>query len=69
METFVFMVFGLGFFLFAVYVCVHDNRQQQIRQDRRDDIEYNRTLNERREFGYETVEEAIRNKPKRGLFS
>lgn len=37
-----FMIFGLGFFLFAIKMVLSEN-----------DKEYNRKLSEQREFGYE----------------
>lgn len=40
-DSFVFMVFGLGFFLFCIWMVLHQSN-----------LEYNRMLNERREFGY-----------------
>lgn len=52
-----FFIFCLGFFLFAVWLVVSDHRRSEFREDRRNDIEYNRMLNERREFGYLEQEE------------
>lgn len=46
-----FLIFGLGFFLFAAYLCINENRRREFREDYRRDLEYNRMLNERREFG------------------
>lgn len=40
MEIF-FMLIGLGFFVFVIWLVLNQNN-----------IEYNRQLNERREFGY-----------------
>lgn len=66
MSVDVFLIFSLGFFLFCMYMCLHENRRAESRKDYRNDLEYTRTLNERREFGYQQVEESIRAlKPRR----
>ena len=63
MDHDIFLVFGLGFFLFAAYLCMFENRRHEARKDRRDDIAYQRMLNERREFGYKTVAKEYRSRP------
>ena len=69
MNSDTFLIFSLGFFLFAVLIVLIEGRRSEDRRDRRADIEYNRMLNERREFGYKNVEESIqRSKPSRIKF-
>jgi hypothetical protein len=61
-ETFnalIFMVFGLGFFLFVIWLITSDSRRAEIRQDRRDDLAYARQYDERKEFGHEAVEKSL----------
>ena len=55
-DTFFVLSFALLFV--SVYLCVHENRRREERQDRLDNIRYERQLNERREFGYQEVEDA-----------
>lgn len=59
-DTFFVLSFALLFV--AVYLCVHENRRREERQDRLDNIRYERQLNERREFGYQEVEDADNNR-------
>jgi hypothetical protein len=47
-----FLVFGLGFFLFVIWLVVHTSARDQHYADHRKDIEYQRKLNEAREFGF-----------------
>lgn len=56
MNEDVFLVFGLGFFLFASGFVVYVSHIIRVYSDRKDDKDYERTINERREFGYQTVE-------------
>lgn len=49
---------SFGFFLFAVYMCVFENRRAEARKDHREDLKYYRTLNDMREFGFEAVQRA-----------
>lgn len=66
METFVsaiFLVFGLAFFIFGMAWVHSMQRSDQIRTDYRNDLEYHRMLQERREFGYDKVEAAIKSRP------
>lgn len=65
MDVDEFLIFCLGFFLFSIYMCVNENRRSESRKDFRNDLEYNRVLSERREFGYQEVEQSIRSKPRR----
>ena len=51
MEYFM-MCIGLGFFLFVVWFVVHDSRRDQERLDMLNERDYDRRLNEKREFGY-----------------
>jgi hypothetical protein len=53
MDEDVFLVFGLAFFLFVIWMIVKDSRITEDRRDRREDIAYNRRLAEAREFGFE----------------
>ena len=62
-ETFnsmVFMVFGLGFFLFVIWFITTDSTRQEIRQDRRDELAYARQYKSRKKFGNETVEATLK---------
>lgn len=65
MDVDEFFLICFGFLFFAVYLCVHENRRSESRKDHRNDIEYNRVLNERREFGYNKVEESTHSRPRR----
>lgn len=61
-ETFyslVFMVFGLGFFLFVIWLISSDARRSEIRQDRRDELAYARMHKDRKKFGFEAVETSL----------
>ena len=63
METLVaaiFLVFGLGFFDYSIAWTDSMQRRDRLHTERREDIAYHRMLQERREFGYDKVEEAIR---------
>lgn len=55
MNEDIFLVFALGFFLFATWLCVTTQRGDRTYYDRREDADYARQLSERREFGYATV--------------
>lgn len=55
-----FMVFGLGFFIFIVGFIVVASWITENRRDRRDDITYDRRLNEMREFGHKAAIKASR---------
>ena len=43
-QAFVFMAFGLGFFIFVIWIVLSSDRES-----------YNRRINEMREFGYDDV--------------
>lgn len=57
------LVFGLGFFLFACSLARAWTVSDNARIDHRNDLEYNRSLSEKREFGFDRVEEAIKTRP------
>lgn len=54
-----FFVLSFALLFISVYLNVHENRRREERQDRRDDLNYERRLNEWREFGYKVVEDAL----------
>jgi hypothetical protein len=58
-----FLIFGLGFFAIGMRWVDSMQVRDQERLDHRRDLEYTRLLNERREFGYDRVEEAITSRP------
>ncbi len=51
-----FFLFGLGFYLFGMYMVVSFKRSADVREDNRADLAYRRDLQEKREFGYQTVQ-------------
>lgn len=53
------LIFGLAFFVFCMQWVDTMQRRDQDRTDHRNDLAYHRVLQERREFGYDRVEEAI----------
>lgn len=55
--------FAFALLLFACYLCIYENRRQEARKDRREDLRYERMLNERREFGFKNVENSVNNRP------
>lgn len=59
----IFLVFGLGFFIHSIAWADSMQRRDRLHTDKRDDIAYHRMLQERREFGYDRVEEAIKSRP------
>lgn len=63
MNEDVFLIFGLGFFVFCAWIVLRSTRYDQDRLDRFDERVYNRQLNERREFGYEAVEKSNHQRP------
>lgn len=63
LVSFFMLAFGLGFFLFACSLARSWNVSDQLRVDHRNDLEYNRSLSEKREFGFELVENAIKSRP------
>lgn len=65
METLtaaIFLVFGLGFFIYSIAWTDSMQRRDRLHTDQRDDIAYHRMLQERREFGYDRVETAIKSR-------
>jgi hypothetical protein len=66
METLtssIFLVFGLGFFIYSIAWVDSMQRRDRLHTDKRDDIAYHRMLQERREFGYDKVEKAVKSRP------
>lgn len=60
-QSFFFMFIGLGFFLTVIFLIFRDHRENRNFDAQREDLKYNRELNERREFGFQEVEEKIEN--------
>lgn len=59
MESFGFMLFGVGFLLFVVNIIMRSEKE-----------DYQRKLNEQREFGYQIpVEDRLHRKPKKSRTS
>lgn len=67
-ETFnalVFMVFGLGFFLFVMHYITRDQNRAIIRKMNHDLALHDRTRVDRREFGFDAVEQSLEAQHKR----
>ena len=65
METIIscfMLVFGLAFFLYCMQWTDSIQRRDRLHTDYRQDLEYQRMLQERREFGYDRVEQAIKSR-------
>lgn len=58
-QAFFMLVFGLGFFIYCMNLVDTWQRRDRQHTDYRNDLEYQRVLQERREFGYDRVEKAI----------
>lgn len=63
LASFFMLAFGLGFFIFSCSLARSWNVADNARIDHRNDLEYNRSLNEKREFGFKQVEDAIKSRP------
>lgn len=55
-----FMVFGLGFFILMIGIIVFASWMTENHRTRQDDKNYERRLNEMREFGYKTATKVSR---------
>jgi hypothetical protein len=53
---------AFGLLLIAVWLCLSDSRRTEDRRDRRERESHERRMAERREFGYDTVEEHSNNR-------
>jgi hypothetical protein len=64
-----FLLVGLSFFLLIFLLCWMLEKYRHEREDRLENRRYERMLQERREFGYERVQQSIENqKSFRDLF-
>lgn len=62
-QSFFMLVFGLAFFIYCMILADSMQRRDRRHTDYRSDLEYQRMLQERREFGYDRVEKAITSRP------
>jgi len=53
MSEDVFMIFGLGFFLFVIYMITKGDRESYERRRDANNLTYARKLDEAREFGFQ----------------
>lgn len=57
------LIFGCAFFLHCIKQADVIDRRDTLHTDSRNDLAYERMMQERREFGYDRVEKAITSRP------